>query len=243
MGKTAFRRQGRRPLLLCAALLCMAAFSESLAQPVGVSEGYLVGSRGGSPALAQAAGEFRIVAANLLWAKVVDHYHHQFMADGGNWAKNESLLPLLQTIITLDPHFVEAYGLMGATILPETGHVAQGQAVLAAGIHNNPNDWELDRDMAMLYAWTERKPQAALPYALAGLRQTRQITDDDGFALHLMARLCQTLERQIRDRRHAALLARRTLNARRLRQPAPARAATAPRFRPSESRSAAPYPS
>ena len=85
--------------------------------------------QGRSAALAQAGGEFRIVAANLLWSKVVDHYHHQYLADGGDWSKNESLLPLLHTITVLDPHFVQAYEVMGGAILPRTGRVAEGERV------------------------------------------------------------------------------------------------------------------
>ena len=113
---------------------------------------------------------------------------------GGDWEKNESLLPLLQTIITLDPHFVEAYQLMGGTILPKTGRIAQGRAVLAQGIKNNPYDWEMYREMAMLCAWTEHKPDEALPYAQAGLRQA-----DDDFSRHLMTLLCHTLQKRIQE--------------------------------------------
>ena len=40
----------------------------------------------------------------------------------------------------------------------------------------------------MLYAWTERKPVLALPYAQAGLAQA-----NDDFSRNLMGRLCRTL--------------------------------------------------
>ncbi len=195
------------PVVLCAAFFGLAGLSESALQPTGEARGYLVtaAKAGRDAALSQAAGEFRIVAANLLWAKVVDHYHHQYMADGGDWSKNASLLPLLQAIIALDPHFVEAYELMGGTILPRLGRVPEGQAILAQGIKNNPYDWEIYREMAMLYAWTQHRPQEALPYAQAGLAQA-----DDDFSRRLMTRLCATLHRQIRNRakatQHAATL-------------------------------------
>lgn len=188
-----------RGLLLCVVFLGLAVKFETLSGPTAVQQGYVAASADNNTAVMQAAGEFRVVAANLLWAKVVDHYHHEYMAQGGDWAKNESLLPLLRTIITLDPHFVEAYELMGSTILPATGKRDEGRVVLRAGIKNNPNDWELYRDMAMLYAWTEHRPQEALPYAQAGLTQTQYVTDDDGFAKRLMTQLCRTLQRQIHD--------------------------------------------
>lgn len=199
------KRCSWRGLLLCAASFAGAIVCERVSQPSGEAHGYLASRAGQSGALAQAAGEFRIVAANLLWAKVIDHYHHQYMADGGDWAKNTSLLPLLQTIILLDPHFTEAYELMGGTILPRTGHEAHGKLVLAEGIKNNPTDWELYREMAMLYAWNDHQPQAALPFASAGLIQAAQVKDDDGFSKRLMAMLCKTLRRQIRDKGHAGL--------------------------------------
>ena len=180
--------------LLCFGFFTLAGTFETLSQASGQKQGYLVSSAdaGKNAALAQAGGEFRIAAANLIWYKVVDHYHHQYMAQGGDWSKNESLLPMLQLIITLDPHFVQAYQLMGGAILPKTGHVAEGEKVLADGIQHNPNDWELDREMAMLLSFTEHKPATALPYAEAGLKNA-----DDDFSIHLMTKLCTSLRRDI----------------------------------------------
>ncbi len=193
-------------LVACGLLLACAGGLESASQSVGVSHGYLATSRDKNEAVAQAAGEFRIVAANLLWDRVVDHYHHQYMAQGGDWEKNKALLPLLQTIIALDPHFVEAYQLMGGTILPRIGRVKEGQAILAQGIKNNPYDWEMYREMAMLYAWTEQQPEAALPYAQAGLAQT-----DDDFSRRLMTKLCQTLQERVHDKQSAATGSRKSV--------------------------------
>lgn len=183
------------PLLLCAAFFGLASTFEALSQPTGEAQGYLISAAKAGPnaAVSQAAGEFRVVAANVLWAKVVDHYHHQYMADGGDWSKNESLLPLLKTITELDPHFTQAYQLMGGTILPRTGRTAEGEKMLALGLKSNPNDWEMYREMAMLYAWTEHRPDWALPYAKAGLAQA-----DDDFSRRMMATLCRTLEGDIR---------------------------------------------
>ncbi len=199
MGKRVGARGQWRALLGCGVLLCGAGLCETASQPAGVAQGYLSAGSSHNSAMAQAAGEFRVVAANLLWAKVVDHYHHQYLAEGGDWSRNVSLLPLLHTIVMLDPHFTEAYELMGGTILPRTGREAEGKAVLAEGIRNNPNDWEMYRELAMLYAWKDHKPAAALPYAQIGLAQAAKVTDDDGFSRGLMARLCIALRRQISD--------------------------------------------
>lgn len=181
-------------LCLCAGFLTLAGSFEAASQNTGMKRGYLVTSaaQGRDAALAQAGGEFRIVAANLLWNKVIDHYHHQYMATGGDWSKNVSLLPLLQTIIALDPHFIQAYEIMGGAILPQTGRAAEGERVLRDGLRSNPNEWELYREMAMLLSYTEHRPADALPYAEAGLAKA-----NDEFSRHLMTRLCQTLHREI----------------------------------------------
>jgi hypothetical protein len=189
--------------LLFLGLLAAAGSLESASQQAGLAQGYLVTSaaQGKNAVLAQAGGEFRIVAANLLWSKVIDHYHHQYMAQGGDWSKNESLLPLLQTIITLDPHFIQAYQIMGGAILPRTGRIAEGKRVLAKGIAHNagdPDEWELYREMAMLLAATEHKPAEALPYAEKGLAQA-----GDDFSRHLMTKLCHTLRDQVAETQRA----------------------------------------
>ena len=197
MARTDWRR-ALPSVLLCLGLFGLAGGFENASEKAGLDNGYLVTSaaQGRSAALAQAGGEFRIVAANLLWSKVVDHYHHQYLAEGGDWSKNESLLPLLQTITVLDPHFVQAYEVMGGAILPHTGRVAEGEKVLSEGLRHNPKDWELYREMAMLLSYTEHKPAAALPFAEKG----RQCADDD-FSQNLMTRLCRTLKRDIRAAR------------------------------------------
>jgi len=194
--KPTYWRRQLPSLLICFGLFAAAGTFEQMSQTAGQAQGYLVSSAsaGKNAALAQAGGEFRIAAANLIWDKVIDHYHHQFMAQGGDWSKNESLLPMLQLIITLDPHFVQAYQLMGGAILPRTGHLAEGEHVIAEGIQHNPNDWELDREMAMLLSFTEHHPAAALPYAEAGLKNA-----DDDFSIHLMTRLCHTLRRDMKS--------------------------------------------
>ena len=185
---------------LCLAFFTVAGTLESASEQSGRQQGYLVtsASQGRNAALAQAGGEFRVVAANLLWSKVVDHYHHQYMAEGGDWAKNASLLPLLQAIITLDPHFVQAYQIMGSAILPHLGQVERGKAVLAEGIAHNPNSWELYRDMAITLSWSQHYPKQALPYAEKGLSCA-----DDDFSRNILAKLCKTLKSQIAEQAKA----------------------------------------
>jgi hypothetical protein len=179
-------------LLLCVSFFGLAGLFETEAQPVGVQQHFLTQNVHGNPGFLLVSEEFRIVIANLMWTNVVDHYHHVYIAQGGDWSKNVTLLPLLRTITELNPHFTQAYQLEGGTILPRTGRIAEGRAVLEEGLKNNPNSWEMYREIAMLYAWTERKPALALPYAEKGLQYA-----NDGFSRNLLGMLCKTLRDQV----------------------------------------------
>lgn len=159
--------------------------------PVGVQEGYLAKSDGktfSAAALAHATGEFRIVIANLLWMKVVEHYHHQYMASGGAWDKNQALLPYLKMITWLDPHFWEAYD-VGELILVELHRDAECKSFLNEGIRNNPQTWELYNDYALYYAWYHKDAKDALPYA----ERARDVATDP-FYHHRMDLFCHTLQ-------------------------------------------------
>ena len=157
----------------------------------GVAEGYMITSSGGVPSLdavAHASGEFRIVAANLLWIKVVDHYHHQFIAKGGAWNHNTSLMPYLRMIVWLDPHFIEAYE-VGGSILAATHRYKECDEYLDSGTRNNVDNWQLYYDRAMLRAWYEKEPGAALPFAQHALQCAT-----DPFVQQRVRRLCHTLQ-------------------------------------------------
>jgi hypothetical protein len=180
---------------LCAILFVLANLTDVSLTHTGVREGYLaVTTASGAPsavAVAHAAGEFRIAAANIIWLNVVDHYHHQYMAHGGDWSRNKSVLPLINMIVILDPHFVQAYD-VGSLILCQLNRYAEAQEFLKQGIANNPTDWSLPYDEAMLYAWYRRDAAAALPYALKadGLAT-------DPFDKHRLDMLCDTLKSDI----------------------------------------------
>jgi hypothetical protein len=143
-------------------------------------------------AVAHAAGEFRIAAANLIWLNVVDHYHHQYIAHGGDWSRNKSVLPLIHMIVILDPHFIQAYD-VGSLVLCQLNQFDEAKSFLKQGVDANPTDWSLPYDEAMLYAWYERNPSAALPYAIqADSRAT------DPFDKHRLDMFCNTLSSDVR---------------------------------------------
>ena len=146
-------------------------------------------------AVTHAALEFRIVAANLLWMKVVDHYHHQYLAKGGVWNHNTSLMPYLRAIVWLDPHFIEAYE-VGGSILAATKRYKDCDEFLGDGTRNNFDSWQLYYDRAMLRAWYENEPAQALPFAKHALECTH-----DPFFRHRIGKFCKTLEGDIAEKK------------------------------------------
>jgi hypothetical protein len=167
---------------------------------MGVAEGYMVSSNGKTPSLesvAHAAGEFRIVAANLLWMKVIDHYHHQYLAKGGAWNKNTSLMPYLRIIVWLDPHFIEAYQ-VGGSILAGTNRYKECDEFLGEGTRNNIDSWQIYYDRAMLRAWYEKEPGPAIPFAHHALECAT-----DSFTRHRISKLCTTLDDAVRNKQLA----------------------------------------
>ncbi|HEY3328400.1 MAG TPA: hypothetical protein VGK19_00120 [Capsulimonadaceae bacterium] len=188
------RRGKLKIAALAVALFVSAAICEVAMTPVGVAEGYMVRSEGNQPsseAVTHALGEFRIVAANLIWLNVVDRYHHEFMEQGGSWEKNVALLPYLRMLVLLDPHFIEAYD-TASNILAATGHISEGEQFLKEGISHNPKNAQLYYDMAIMEAWFRNDAKAALPYALAA---EKYADDESSKRLHIMVR---TLEDDIR---------------------------------------------
>jgi len=148
--------------------------SESLFNAAGVREGYIIAqnaSGASEQSVGHALGEFRIVAANIIWLNVVDRYHHEFMEQGGQWSKNVSILPYMKIITWLDPHFVEAYN-VGSSILFSTQQYDEGLKMLDEGIGANQENWQLHYHEAMARAWYLNDAKGALPYAIAARTRT-----------------------------------------------------------------------
>jgi hypothetical protein len=172
-------------------LLLTAGSLDASITPTGIAAGYLMSSDGNTPSLdavSHAACEFRIVAANILWIKVVDHYHHQFMAKGGAWNRNTALMPYLRMIVWLDPHFVPAYE-VGGSILAATHRYRECDEYLDSGTRNNVDSWQLYYDRAMLRAWYLQEPRQALPFAQHALE-----CSTDPFYSRRIVRFVQTLK-------------------------------------------------
>lgn len=182
--------------LVTAVILCAAAFlaDASLGASARNADWYRARQEsGGSPAVAQMAGQFRVVGANLLWVKV-EAYHEEWEARGLDWTKNADLYPLLNAIVYLDPHFTQAYA-VHATMLVYNNHEDQAIALLQQGIDNNPNNpdaFDLYKGIGLIYAVNRKQPEKGLPYLVRAFQVA-----EDPFDKQNLGRSVQILTRRL----------------------------------------------
>src|SRR5665213_303064 len=191
MNATALKTKSFLPFAALAFFLSGALLQSNFTS-TGLREGYRTGNIDGTSsavALSHAAGEFRVVAANVLWLDIVDHYHHQYMAQGHSWTTDVELLPMLNLIVTLDPHFTQAYE-VSSSILMHCHRIPEAAAMLDKGANNNPQSWEMPYDAAMMHAWYLKDPNAALPFAI----KSESLTTDP-FYKKMVGHLISTLKR------------------------------------------------
>jgi hypothetical protein len=191
MRTTIHQKQYTLPILACFLFLTAGSLQSGFTQ-TGINQGYLSANTtatSSAEAMAHASGEFRIVIANLLWINIIDHYHHQYMAQGHSWTTDVQLLPMLNLVMNLDPHFTQAYEVASAILL-HVHRTKEGSDILARGAANNPANWQIEYDTAMMYAWFMKDPKDALPYAVRA-----DALVDDSFDKHMLDRLISTLVR------------------------------------------------
>ena len=96
------------------------------------------------------------LAADIYWIRTVQYFGRKLLDRGRPVSSGASsdirmdlLAPLLNTIVTLDPHYLSAYR-FGAIFLPERDLPA-AIALLEKGISENPDQWRLYQDIAYIY--------------------------------------------------------------------------------------------
>lgn len=96
------------------------------------------------------------LAADIYWIRTVQYFGRKLLEKkrpGSSGASRDIrmdlLAPLLETIVTLDPHYLSAYR-FGAIFLPERDLPA-AIALLEKGIRDNPDRWRLYQDLAYIY--------------------------------------------------------------------------------------------
>jgi tetratricopeptide (TPR) repeat protein len=108
---------------------------------------------GPTPAVIASLGGFRTVAADLLWLQM------ERVWDSGNWF---ALLPLLDAVVQLDPHFVLAWKVYGwhlaynlnaesETIVDRKYWLDRGLEILQRAVEANPNSWEMVFELGWTY--------------------------------------------------------------------------------------------
>lgn len=95
------------------------------------------------------------LAADVYWIRTVQYFggkltdsRQPFSAAATANVRMELLAPLLNIIVTLDPHHIPAYR-FGAIFLPERDLPA-AIALLEKGIQENPNEWRLCQDLGYI---------------------------------------------------------------------------------------------
>lgn len=96
------------------------------------------------------------LAADIYWIRTVQYFGRKLIDSGKPLSsaattdiRMDLLAPLLDIVVTLDPHHLPAYR-FGAIFLPERDMPA-AIALVEKGIRENPNDWRLYQDLAYIY--------------------------------------------------------------------------------------------
>jgi tetratricopeptide (TPR) repeat protein len=150
-------------------------------------------SIGPTPAVIAALGGFRTVAADLLWLKAENVWH------GGSWW---AMLPLLDAVTQLDPHFLLAWKVYGwhaaynlhaesETLVDKRFWLRRGIENLERAVEANPDTWEMYFELGWtLYDRAHENWRAAQYF-----RQAAELPD----APHYVTRMCYRCYEHVMD--------------------------------------------
>ncbi|HXG93131.1 MAG TPA: hypothetical protein VNN73_12325 [Blastocatellia bacterium] len=101
------------------------------------------------------------LAADIYWIRTIQYFGRKLIDSGKPLSMTATkdlymplLAPLLNIVVTLDPHHIPAYR-FGAIFLPERDMDA-AIALLEKGIRENPAEWRLYQDIGYIY-WQRAK--------------------------------------------------------------------------------------
>jgi tetratricopeptide (TPR) repeat protein len=117
---------------------------------------------GPTAAVIASLGGFRTVAADLLWLRAERAWH------GDWWA----MVPLMETITELDPHFLMAWKVYGwhcaynlhgesVTLIEKRYWLDRGLEVLERAVEANPDTWDMYFDLGWTYYDRAHEPYRA----------------------------------------------------------------------------------
>lgn len=90
---------------------------------------------------------FESLAADLFWIRTIQYFGKHLETDG----RYPRLYQLVDLVISLDPHFIEAYRLGGLFLSYFAREIDHAIALYEKGIEANPDRWELPHDLGRLY--------------------------------------------------------------------------------------------
>lgn len=107
------------------------------------------------------------LVGDIYWIRTVQYFGGKLLAAQGvatdtSKIRMDLLAPLLNIVVTLDPHDVAPYR-FGALFLPDR-YPNQAVALLKDGIENNPNAWRLYQDLGYIYWHQGQYEEAAAVY-------------------------------------------------------------------------------
>ena len=142
---------------------------------------------------------FRKLVADMLWLKV-DEFWHLGLAS--------RMLPMMETVVALDPHFIEAYAL-GAWHLAynitvtvysaeeKLKYMDQGVGLLEKGIKNNPRSAKLYSELGFTMYFMKYKDWEKSAYYMGeAIKHEHDIWMERAYALSLERMGTEELERQ-----------------------------------------------
>lgn len=124
---------------------------------------------------------FRGMAADVVWLLTVQYIGGHFITD----RQFPHLKRLLDTVVDLDPHFVDAYTLGALFLNYAGGHTHAALDLLERGYRANPNRWECPHDIARTY-YLELKDYSR---ALEWFKIVDQIPERPHYGPRFIARL------------------------------------------------------
>jgi tetratricopeptide (TPR) repeat protein len=109
-------------------------------------------------ALRVASLGFHAMAADAVWLLAIQYIGGHLSSD----RRFPELRRLVETVVALDPHFVDAYTLGALFLSYAAGDIAGAVALLERGVQANPTRWEIPHDLARTYYLDLRDYRQAL---------------------------------------------------------------------------------
>jgi len=131
---------------------------------------------------------FRKLVADMLWLKVDEYWHRGLV---------QRMLPMMETVTALDPHFIEAYALgawhlaYNVTVMVHTAeerqkYIDQGISLLKKGIKSNPRNSKLYAEMGFTIYFRKLSDWEKAAYYLGeGIKYEHEPWVERAFAISL----------------------------------------------------------